>query len=150
MSKVLGIRKSIIDQKGGANECTLNFLSDLFANQEPAKNKNLCLLVFTWGMDRVLVIEFAILGHVSFPRNLEEVDIGLIFREQIKQDHPFVPALLGDTISTLYIAKTTLSIHLECCVSLLQIWSLTTLWTAHNKKSPSRRFDPSTSQKNVM
>lgn len=46
------------------------------------------------------------------------------FREQIEQGHTFVPALITDTIRALYITKATLSTHLECCVSLSQIWFL--------------------------
>lgn len=70
-------------------------------------------------------MELTVLGHVLFPKNPEKIDIRLLhFREQIEQGHTFVPALLADTFRTLCIAKATLSTHLECCVSLLQVWFL--------------------------
>lgn len=70
-------------------------------------------------------MKFVILGHVFFPWNLEEVNSGLFqFLKQIKQGHSFVSTLLSDTIRALCIPKTTPSTHLECYVSLLQIWFL--------------------------
>lgn len=70
----------------------------------------------------MLAIECPILGHVLFPRNLEDVDVGLLlFPEQIAQDHTFIHALLADTTKDLCITKTTFSTYLESCISLLQI-----------------------------
>lgn len=69
-------------------------------------------------------IEFAILSHVLFPRNLEGVDTELLqYREQIEHDHSYVPTLLAN-IRALCFAKTILSTHVGCCISLLYIWSL--------------------------
>lgn len=75
MPKVLGIKRSIIDQKEGVDECTLNFVCNLFANQNAyEKNKSLFSSSHEeWNQNWVLAIEFAILGHVVFPRNLEGV-----------------------------------------------------------------------------
>lgn len=38
-----------------------------------------------WNQNWVLVMEFSILAHVLFPRNLEEIDAMLLFQVQIVQ-----------------------------------------------------------------
>lgn len=127
MSKTLGVKRSIIEQKGNANECTMKFLCDLFAGQD-AYEKNSSAFWVThedWKRNRVLAIELAILGHILFPKNLTGVDVRLLqFREQIEQGHTFVPALLADTIRALCMVKANVATHLECCGYLLQVWFL--------------------------
>lgn len=49
--------------------------------------------------NRVLTIEFAILENISFPRNLTEINMGLLqIQEQIEQGDMFVPTVLDDKI----------------------------------------------------
>lgn len=60
-----------------------------------------------------------------FPKSLTKIDLRLLqFQEQIEQGHTFIPAILAYTIRALCMAKTKLATHLECCVSLLQVWFL--------------------------
>lgn len=89
---------------------------------------------------RVLTLEFAILGHVLFPKNLEGVDVGVLqFREQIEECHTFVPELLANTIRILCIAKKTLSTHFECCLTTSDMdpQASSCMQPAHNKRSSS-------------
>lgn len=70
ISTTLGIKKSIIDQKGGANECTLNFLCDLFENKDAYIRNNSAFRFFheEWKRNQVLAIKLVVLGDVLFPK----------------------------------------------------------------------------------
>lgn len=77
LSITIGIKGSVIEQKGSTNECKLKFLSDLFTNRD-AFERNNCAFWVTheeWEQHRVLAIELVILGHVLLPKNLTGVDI---------------------------------------------------------------------------
>lgn len=99
----------------------------------------------------VFAIEFAILGHVLFSKNRLGISMELLqFQEQIKQGHKFVPALLANTIKC-YESGRQISIHLECYVSLLQVWFLKHLVACKPfvAKGLLQEFDPGPPQKNV-
>lgn len=120
MSKFIGIKSQGVE----TNKCTLDFLCNLFLGRD-AYNRIQPIFKSShekWNLTQVLALEFAILGHVIFPRNLEGFDIGLLhFREQIERGNTFVHMLLAGTIKALCTTKTTRSTYFECYVLLLQI-----------------------------
>lgn len=147
MSKVLRVKRSILNQKDGMNECTLDFLCNLFASQDVyEKTKSVCKFSYKeWSQSRMHALEFAILRHALFPKNPEGVDI-VQFLQQTKQGHTFIHSLLADTLRALCIAKRTLSTYFECYVSRLQIRFLEHLiaWKHSWQKDFFRRiwFEP--------
>lgn len=68
------------EQKRSTNECTLKFLCDLFVEMLSKEITSLSRSLIKNGKkkNRVLAIEFVILGHVLFPKNLIGVDIKLL------------------------------------------------------------------------
>lgn len=96
MSKVLKNKRIVINQKGSTSEYTLNFLYDLFANQDTyEKNSSTFRASYEeWKQNRVLALELIVLRHVLFPNNITRIDIQFLqFQEQIEQGYTFVPAL---------------------------------------------------------
>lgn len=94
------------------DECTLEFVCKLFADRDAYKRNRPTFKSSheDWSQTRPLALEIAIMGHILFPQNPEEVVIGLLhFLEQIEQSHTFVLALIVDTI-TLCISKAPLNI----------------------------------------
>lgn len=62
------------------DECTLSFLCNLFASWD-AYEKNmptLCSSGEDWKRNRVMAMEFAILGHILSSRNFTGVDTSFI------------------------------------------------------------------------
>lgn len=136
MSKVFWIKRSMIDQKRGTNNCTLNFLCDFFANQDAyEKNGSTFWSSYEkWNQNRVLALELAILGHVLFP-NLEGVAIRLLqFQEQIEQGHTFFPSISSQYyksfVSQRELFNTLRMMHLIFC----RTGFLNTLWLADCSK----------------
>lgn len=100
----------------------MSFLCSLFAGQD-AYEKNWSALMFlprSLESELSVCMEFAILGHVLFPRNLERVDTRLLeFQELVENGQSLVPTLLADTFRALNII-TSDSTYLECCVMVCQ------------------------------
>lgn len=56
-------------------KCTLNFLCNLFANQDTYEKSSSAFLVSheEWKQNHVLTIELVALGHVLLPKNLTKL-----------------------------------------------------------------------------
>lgn len=101
ISKVMGIKKGIVEKGNKENKCTLSFLFCLFIGWDTYQKiwPAFCSSREDWSQNCMLSMEFAILGQVLlFLRNLEKVDKGLLeFREKIEKGHTFVSPLLAYT-----------------------------------------------------